>query len=46
MQEADGRRKLDGREDVEGNMGIRIKYGESQGRWPDGHENEWKATAS
>jgi len=29
--------------DGEGNKGFRIRCGEGQGRWLDGHENEWKS---
>jgi hypothetical protein len=34
-----------GRGDVEGKGGgsFRIRCGEGQDRWPDGHENEWRA---
>ena len=38
---------MKGRNWVEGGVcgewEVRIRYGEGQERWPDGHENEWKS---
>jgi hypothetical protein len=33
------------RREGKGNRGFRIRCGEGQERWLDGHENEWKSTA-